>query len=431
MAEKKFSELTALTEPASDDILAVTDTSASESKKITLENVLKFTYLDALTTPAGADILPIVDDVAGTPVAKKVTVDDLTEYALSYDAGTITSDSPVISLAQTWNEGATTFTAAKLNVTDTASAAGSKLMDLQVGGATKFQVNKDGDIVLGSTTGLRKILHGADTDTGLNLWSNASTTTYLAWTDHSGTQKFKLTGLYGDLAVASLGSIGFSSTTSMGTTDVYLRRDAANTLAQRNSTNAQSFNLYNTYTDASNYERLAIKFDTNVATIATEAAGTGTGRDIWLTTDSGRYIKLANGTTLDTNAIYTRFYSSTTVKAKVDVNVSKLQVASDWSFAFTSGTDAHGTAADTGFVRASAGVAKVTDGSTGNGAITFSYGQAAEAYTVATLPGTPTVGMMARVTDANSPSIGSTVAGSGAAAALVWFNGSNWTVIGV
>jgi hypothetical protein len=57
--------------------------------------------------------------------------------------------------------------------------------------------------------------------------------------------------------------------------------------------------------------------------------------------------------------------------------------------------------------------------------------QAATAYTVATLPGTPVVGMIARVTDATAPAVGSTVAGGGAAAALVWYNGTNWTVIGV
>ena len=40
--------------------------------------------------------------------------------------------------------------------------------------------------------------------------------------------------------------------------DVILARDAANALALRNSTAAQQFNLYNTYTDASNYERLEL-----------------------------------------------------------------------------------------------------------------------------------------------------------------------------
>lgn len=51
-------------------------------------------------------------------------------------------------------------------------------------------------------------------------------------------------------------------------------------------------------------------------------------------------------------------------------------------------------------------------------------------YIVSTLP-TPATGMVAHVTDADSPSIGSTVVGGGAAYALVTYNGSNWTVIGV
>lgn len=51
-------------------------------------------------------------------------------------------------------------------------------------------------------------------------------------------------------------------------------------------------------------------------------------------------------------------------------------------------------------------------------------------FTVATLP-TAALGMTAVVTDASSPSIGSTVTGGGAANAQVWYNGSNWTVTGV
>jgi len=53
------------------------------------------------------------------------------------------------------------------------------------------------------------------------------------------------------------------------------------------------------------------------------------------------------------------------------------------------------------------------------------------AYTVATLPGAPTPGTIARVTDALTPAIGSTVVSGGAAQALCWYNGANWTVIGV
>ncbi len=41
--------------------------------------------------------------------------------------------------------------------------------------------------------------------------------------------------------------------------DLRLFRDAADTLALRRTTNPQTFNIYNTFTSATNYQRLAIK----------------------------------------------------------------------------------------------------------------------------------------------------------------------------
>jgi hypothetical protein len=76
--------------------------------------------------------------------------------------------------------------------------------------------------------------------------------------------------------------------------DLSLFRDAANTLAQRNSTNAQTFRLYNTYTDASNYERLGVNWATNVATIQTENLGTGTARALRILAGSGQALSLGN-----------------------------------------------------------------------------------------------------------------------------------------
>lgn len=54
--------------------------------------------------------------------------------------------SNVYNMADTWNNGATVFTAIKVNVTDTASDAASLLMDLQVGGSSKFSVGKGGAV---------------------------------------------------------------------------------------------------------------------------------------------------------------------------------------------------------------------------------------------------------------------------------------------
>lgn len=59
----------------------------------------------------------------------------------------------IFNMADTWNNVATTYTAIKMNVTDTASASGSLLLDLQVGGASRFRIRKDGSLFLNSTTG--------------------------------------------------------------------------------------------------------------------------------------------------------------------------------------------------------------------------------------------------------------------------------------
>lgn len=75
-----------------------------------------------------------------------------------------------------------------------------------------------------------------------------------------------------------IGEVGFGAGTNPTSRDTVLKRDAAGTLAQRNGTNAQAFRVYNTYTDASNYERLNINWATNQCNIFTEAAGTGTAR---------------------------------------------------------------------------------------------------------------------------------------------------------
>lgn len=67
---------------------------------------------------------------------------------------------PLSNLTALWNAAGTTFTAIKMNVTDTASAAGSLLMDLQVGGSSQFSVTKAGVASVSSTLELG---HASDT----------------------------------------------------------------------------------------------------------------------------------------------------------------------------------------------------------------------------------------------------------------------------
>ncbi len=68
----------------------------------------------------------------------------------TFSTGTITTSQPVLDLSQTWNSGGVTFTGIKSNITSSASAGGSMLLDLQVGGSSVMNVVKDGSINCGN-----------------------------------------------------------------------------------------------------------------------------------------------------------------------------------------------------------------------------------------------------------------------------------------
>jgi len=128
---------------------------------------------------------------------------------------TVTVSTPLVNLTQTWNAGAITFTAATVDVTDTASAGASKLLDLKVGGASKFTVDKAGNANIAS-----------------------------------------------DAAVMIGG-------------DVQLHRDNPGELSLRNGANPQSFGVFSFYTSASDYRVGYMNWQSGNFTIGTATAGSG------------------------------------------------------------------------------------------------------------------------------------------------------------
>lgn len=94
----------------------------------------------------------------------------------------------------------------------------------------------------------------------------------------------RMGGGAGGVRLASGRTVQWSSTADayVGTSDLFLARDAANTLALRNSTNAQAFRVYNTYTDASNWEAMETTWGTNTCYLQTNKAGTGTQRRLYI-----------------------------------------------------------------------------------------------------------------------------------------------------
>jgi len=108
----------------------------------------------------------------------------------------------------------------------------------------------------------------------------------------------------------------YGSSQASPTVDLRIARDAANTLAQRNLANAQTFRIYNT-TDSglANYERAKIAWESNVLVIGTEAGGTGSTRNIAF--QIGGTTKLDYGISL---ANYWNYFSDTSSKTGISVS---------------------------------------------------------------------------------------------------------------
>ncbi len=85
-----------------------------------------------------------------------------TAYFMSVDAGTNGANG-ALNITQTWNSAGTTYNALHLNVTDSASAASSGLLNLKVANNSKFFVKKDGSVGVGTDSLLGKLTVAGDT----------------------------------------------------------------------------------------------------------------------------------------------------------------------------------------------------------------------------------------------------------------------------
>lgn len=261
----------------------------------------KLSDLTAATTVDPADLVYTAQGGA----SKKAT----RELLQTYNAGTLTTDKKALDLSATWNSAGTTFTGIKLNVTDTASASGSKLIDLQVGAASQFAVDKSN--ATGVTCARLQASNRIDATNliAVSSGANITPTTY---------------------------GLGVS-----GTMDTILTRDAADTLAQRRTTNVQAFRLYRTFTDASNLAYTAAKQDATTGYILDSVnAGTGTEPtnllDLQLNGSSKFKVdKSGNTTFAASSSVYLNGGTSLLISAASTTQIY-LSVGSSRKFAFTS-----------------------------------------------------------------------------------------------
>lgn len=325
---------------------------------------------------------------------------------------------PIVDLSATWNTSGTP-TGIKLNVTDTASNAASLLIDLQRNGASVLSFTKLGSIAPATGTANQSM-----------YWQAAGG----PWT----------VAHYGSLLTynsISLTAVTSAFTFGAGVT-VTLVPEANDTLALRRGTNAQTFRLYNTFTDASNGEWATLSWSTvaNRLTIGPVANGTGTLRSIGFTSHvlwnvDSTYDIGASGANRPRNvwvagAVNTTSFNvtqllnwtgATSLDGRTNGNLILLNSGgTDFNrLQFGGPTNSFGAIARDG-----AGISFV-GGAGGSTAWTKVPG-----VTVASLPAAATAGAGARsfVTDALTPVFGSAVTGGGAVNVPVYSTGSAWNV---
>ena len=165
--------------------------------------------------------------------------------------GTITTNQPLFDATTTWNAAGVAFTAWQLAVTKTAAAAASRVLDMTVGGTSRLSVWPDAAVNATSGIGVGAQSIGA----GVRMIGFVNAL-YVMLGDVSD---------YASVYARTLGLAG----------DAFLTRDAAEVVAQRNLTAAQSFRWYYTFTNNSNHQRGALNTGSDYVEVAAETAGTG------------------------------------------------------------------------------------------------------------------------------------------------------------
>jgi hypothetical protein len=211
------------------------------------------------------------------------------------------------NLSRTWSDAGTTFTAIKYDITDSGSAAGSLLLDLRTNSTSRFKVAKSGAITVAPGTAAAPGLVFSD-DAITGFYKSTGNILDLS-IGGAQTFRFSANGLFftastGQFQLSSAGALSWTSgTAGSSTADVFLARDAANTLAQRNGANGQTFRIYGRYTDGSNYERFYVSAPTtsgDTVLIGTDKLGVGqAARALAFQTDGVTRLTIQGNGTVD------------------------------------------------------------------------------------------------------------------------------------
>lgn len=217
--------------------------------------------------------------------------------SLSGTGKTVTSSTPVINVTQTWNAGGVTFTGIKENITSTASASGSLLADLQVGGTSKWKVDKSGNVTAaGSVTAAGVISSAAITPStaGGTTAGSAALPFSSAFIGGAATNNFQITGTATGARTVTLPDVSTvvipvmnHSATAVNASTLHIVRDTC-TLGTNCAVTFTGAAVFADTNYVCNAQDVTAAAATNfVATSASVATFTGTGTDVLVYTCIG------------------------------------------------------------------------------------------------------------------------------------------------
>lgn len=267
---------------------AVNSTSVDWNSRILVNGVgatvLSWSAASAvLTGSSSLNVLKAGDTMTGLLTIAQAAA-NTSAFAISGYSLTAANAQSLLSMTGTWNTSGNPV-ALRLAITDTASGATSKFLEFLggAGGATSlFNVMDTGQVqaALGSVSAPAYSFIGGSND---GIYADASSL-FIAMNGaivaYFNAGEFNAAG-----GVMALGA-------------TYFRSVGTGIAEQRNSTAAQTFRVYRTWTDASNYERLALQTAAGQMILAAETAGTGTDNiDLLLTAAGTGLVNFTTGMT--------------------------------------------------------------------------------------------------------------------------------------
>lgn len=288
------------------------------------------------------------------------------------------------------------------------SGFAGNLLDLQINGTNIFAFGATGTFAINA---------------GSRLAFGGSAGTLTCWNIYCGQDGY-----------LGFGNSTYGNSSTLGDAGFY--RDGPGTIAQRRGTGSQLFRVYNTYTSATDCELGKLGWERGssdavvTATITNGVGGSGNVLTVSAVTSGTLAVgQIITGTGINTGTRITALGTGTGGTGTYTVSQTHFLTS---GFTVTAGAPVFRVGTEKGSGGGTARAMELqTDSITRLALDTTGSVRVVTGLTVATLPTVPTVGMIARITDATAPAVGSAVIGGGSAAALVWYNGTAWNVIGV